>query len=124
MILNTGDHWHPEDADIIAWERTYPAVDVPQELRAMESWCDANPTKRKTKTGIKRFVNAWLARAQNKGGSPQAKAQGGYRGMRSMTVVDERTDVSWVEDQAARSVLKQKYLAAFGQYWDGERKTA
>lgn len=123
MILNTGDHWHPEDADIIAWERTYPAVDVAQELRAMESWCDANPTKRKTKAGIKRFVNSWLARAQDRGGSPQARAQGGYRGMRSMTVVDERTDLTWVEDVSVKEFLKAKYLSRFNQYWDGERKT-
>ncbi len=35
----------------------------------MTGWLDANPTKRKTARGIKRFVNSWLARAQDKGGS-------------------------------------------------------
>ena len=48
MILNTGERWEPEDIDMIAWSKAYPAVDVFQELRAMESWLDANPTKRKT----------------------------------------------------------------------------
>ena len=48
MILNTGERWEPEDIDMIAWSKAYPAVDVFQELRAMESWLDANPKKRKT----------------------------------------------------------------------------
>ena len=66
MLLNNGDTYTPDDADIIAWEKAYPAIDVYQELNAMESWLDANPTwsRRKTPKGIKRFVNSWLARAQ------------------------------------------------------------
>ena len=72
MILNTGERWEPEDTDMIAWAKAYPAVDVFQELRAMESWLDANPAKRKTPKGIKRFVNSWLARSQDRGGSSPA----------------------------------------------------
>jgi hypothetical protein len=45
MILVTGDIWEPEDADIIQWQKTYPAVDVFAELAKMESWLDANPSK-------------------------------------------------------------------------------
>ena len=60
MLLNNGDTYTPEDADIIAWEKAYPAINVYQELNAMESWLDANPTRRKTPKGIKRFVNSWL----------------------------------------------------------------
>ncbi|KAL8195940.1 UNVERIFIED_CONTAM: hypothetical protein K2H54_000268 [Gekko kuhli] len=46
----------------------YPAVNVAQELRAMCGWLLANPTKRKTKTGITRFINSWLAKCQDRGG--------------------------------------------------------
>jgi hypothetical protein len=53
MILNTGDIWEPEDADIIQWQKTYPAVDVFSELAKMESWLDANPSKRKTQKGLR-----------------------------------------------------------------------
>ena len=65
MLLNTKEDWQPEEADIIKWQRAYPAINVHQELMAMDSWCDANPTKRKTPQGIKKFVNSWLGRAQN-----------------------------------------------------------
>ena len=44
----------------------YPAVDVDQQLRNMRGWLLANPKNRKTKAGIMRFVNSWLAREQNR----------------------------------------------------------
>lgn len=43
----------------------YPAVDVPQQLRNMRGWLMANPKNRKTKSGVMRFVTAWLSREQN-----------------------------------------------------------
>jgi len=44
----------------------YPAIDVMQEIRKMIGWCDTNPSNRKTKTGIRRFINSWLSRAQDR----------------------------------------------------------
>lgn len=44
----------------------YPGVDVPAQLREMRGWCIGNPTKRKTRSGIMRFVTSWLAKEQNK----------------------------------------------------------
>ena len=49
------------------WATLYPAVDVRQQLRSMVGWCNANPTKRKTKAGIKKFINGWLSREQDRG---------------------------------------------------------
>ena len=54
---------------IALWENTYPAVDVKQELKKMIAWCDSNPTKRKTRRGIERFINNWLSRTQDSGGT-------------------------------------------------------
>jgi hypothetical protein len=39
-----------------------------QQLRSMKAWCQANPTKRKTTKGIKRFITSWLTREQDRGG--------------------------------------------------------
>lgn len=44
----------------------YPAVDVEQAFRNMRGWLDANPKNRKTARGIKRFINNWLARDQDR----------------------------------------------------------
>ena len=54
---------------IALWEETYPAVDIRQELKKMVAWCDSNPTKRKTRRGIERFINNWLSRTQDSGGT-------------------------------------------------------
>lgn len=48
------------------WKESYPAVDAEQELRSMAAWADANPTKRKTRRGIEKFINGWLIRSQKK----------------------------------------------------------
>ena len=53
------------------WQETYQAVDVYQQLKEIRSWSDANPAKRKTQKGVRRFINMWLAKEQDKGGSPQ-----------------------------------------------------
>lgn len=54
---------------VAEFESLYPAVDVRAQLREMRGWCIGNPTKRKTRAGILRFVTNWLSREQDKGGS-------------------------------------------------------
>lgn len=46
----------------------YPAVNVMQELRNMQAWLLSNPKRRKTHSGVTRFINAWLAKEQDRGG--------------------------------------------------------
>lgn len=65
--LNQGDH-EVFDADVQGWTALYPAVDVRQELRTMKGWLQGSPQRRKTRSGIGKFMNAWFARAQNEGG--------------------------------------------------------
>ncbi|OMO31704.1 transcriptional regulator [Vibrio sp. 10N.222.47.A9] len=50
-------------------ERTYPKLDVLQELHAMQAWLYINPDKRKPFEHIGHFVNGWLRR------SAQAKSK-------------------------------------------------
>lgn len=73
LLLNTGEEYPVMQKDVVGWMELYPAVDVMQELRSMKGWCTSNPTKRKTARGISRFINSWLAKTQNSGGTP------GYR---------------------------------------------
>lgn len=46
-------------------EPAYPAIDVLQELRKAGMWLDANPKRRKTFIGMKRFITTWLSNATN-----------------------------------------------------------
>ena len=72
IILNDKSLYPITQADVDKWAGLYPAVDILSELRKMAGWCDANPQKRKTKGGIQRFINAWLAKEQDKGGTAPA----------------------------------------------------
>lgn len=67
LILNDGSEWKPTEALFAEYVRLYPNVDVKQQFNVMRGWCISNPQKRKTKRGITRFVNSWLAREQDKG---------------------------------------------------------
>lgn len=55
----------------------YPGVDVAGELAQVRAWCLSNPRKRKTKNGIRRFLNSWLDRAQNQVGGQRASPVAG-----------------------------------------------
>lgn len=48
-------------------------VNVPSELAAMRAWLLSNPAKRKTRSGIKRFINSWLTRAAETTQRPQGQ---------------------------------------------------
>lgn len=69
LILNDGSEWRPTEALFAEYVRLYPGVDVKQQFNKMRGWCLSNPAKRKTKRGINRFINSWLAREQDKGGT-------------------------------------------------------
>ena len=118
MLLNTKEDWQPEEGDLIAWQRAFPAVDVYQELRAMESWCDANPSKRKTKAGIKKFVNSWLTRCQDRGGSSPMTSKK-ETSLRSMSMLDQLSDITWVDDIIEKDAARQYFLKKYNHCYEG-----
>ena len=77
IMLNDKTEYKITEADVAEWKELYQAVDVMQELRKMKGWADANPSKRKTRKGVKRFINSWLAKEQDKYHGPQGGGQSG-----------------------------------------------
>lgn len=67
LMLNDKSEFWIYGNQVEQWSQLFPAVDVMQELRKMKSWLDSNPSRRKTKRGILRFVNGWLSKEQDKG---------------------------------------------------------
>ena len=63
--LNDGTEWAMPIELYNEYVRLYPAVDVKREIAKMRRWSISNPTKKKTKRGITRFVNGWLENEQN-----------------------------------------------------------
>lgn len=85
LPLNDGSDFPVTTEQVAEFADLYPAVDVMQELRNMRAWSITNPTKRKTKSGVMRFVNGWLAKEQD---SPKrgAKAGSSNQNLRELTV--------------------------------------
>jgi hypothetical protein len=65
LLLNDKSKYQVVQSRVAKWKGLYPAVDVEQELREMVGWCDSNPKKRKTRSGIEKFITGWLAREQD-----------------------------------------------------------
>lgn len=92
LTLNTGALYPVTEAFASRMQALYPAVNVAQELRAMCGWLLANPTKRKTKMGITRFINSWLAKCQDRGGQnglPRYPSQGVHTDLTQSMTADE-----------------------------------
>lgn len=72
LPLNDKSQYPIYDGAVQEWAELYPAVDVIQQLKAMRGWLNANESRRKTRKGINRFINGWLAKEQDKGGRRNA----------------------------------------------------
>lgn len=68
LLLNDGSEFPVSKKQAREFQELYQSVDVPQQLKHMKAWLLSNPTRRKTKSGVLRFVNTWLAKAQDQGG--------------------------------------------------------
>lgn len=72
LLMKTGDDYLISEEDIKEWQMTFKNVDVLQELKLMQEWCKSNPNKRKTKSGMRRFITNWLTRNQKQKPSNQS----------------------------------------------------
>jgi hypothetical protein len=78
LTAKDGEYKVPE-SDFKKYIECFPALDIMQELRQMLAWLDANPTNRKTRTGIKAFITRWLSKSQNRAPAQHNGGSGGYR---------------------------------------------
>lgn len=101
LPLNDGTMFGITQDQVDKWAGLYPAVDIMQELRNMQGWLDSNPKKRKTKTGILRFVNGWLSREQDK---PHFGKKSNVR-QTTFHNLDERKDD--IEDFALKKMMAE-----------------
>ena len=88
--LRDGTKYQIEQEDLEIWRNLYEFVDVDLELKKLLGWNLANPAKRKTKRGIKKHINSWLSRANDKG-----VQYGPIRARTKQTILQRHTDRSW-----------------------------
>lgn len=77
LPLNDKSLYEVPQENIDTWVTAYPAVDVMHELQKMRAWLESNPTRLKTRRGIKRFINSWLSKEQDRGFRRQQYADRG-----------------------------------------------
>ena len=56
------------DSHLVRWRGAFPAVDIDHQLKKMDSWLIDNP-KKAHKSNWSAFMNRWLSREQDRGGS-------------------------------------------------------
>lgn len=68
LPLSDGSEFDVRESLVKELEPLYPAVDVQQTLREMKGWLVGNPSRRKTRSGARKFIVGWLHREQEKHG--------------------------------------------------------
>ena len=76
LPLNDGSEYPISQEQCQEWAGLYPAVDVIQQLRNMRGWLDSNPSRRKTRKGVLRFITGWLSREQDRGRTSFPREEG------------------------------------------------
>jgi len=62
FVLKSGASFQIKNEDYLRWKETH-RCNVDDELLKASDWLCSNPAKRKTATGMPRFISSWLSRA-------------------------------------------------------------
>lgn len=86
LPLNDNTEFPVYKEQVEEWADLYPAVAVIQQIKNMRGWLLANPKRRKTRSGISRFINNWLSKEQDKPHTAQASetVNAGYEGVNEL----------------------------------------
>lgn len=60
--LRSGEEWKLSKEKLSELKQSFPSLDVEQQIRCARQWCIDNPTKRKTASGMPKFLSNWLTR--------------------------------------------------------------
>jgi len=64
ILLNNNTYYQICNQEYEQLQQAYPDLNVRSELLRAAAWCKANPTRRKSRAGIERFIVSWLGRSQ------------------------------------------------------------
>jgi len=78
VVGTNGTRWGLTKKLHSVWVKAYPAVNIDEELGKALAWCESNPRKQKTPSGMPRFLNDWIKHEQN-----NASNRGGYANSRA-----------------------------------------
>ena len=68
-----GTEYTYQEKYLVTARKAYPLVDIPLQIVRARAWLEANPTKKKTRRGMTKFLNSWLADKQQRAETSRAK---------------------------------------------------
>jgi hypothetical protein len=92
MVTKTGEPFVLESDYLTRLKLTFPDVDLEQQFMEMELWLEANPSRRKTPGGMKRFITLWVSKADKE---QKRQSKRNANSTRSRSLEDDLTDTSW-----------------------------
>lgn len=79
VVGTKGHEWAFRESLLAEFKQCFPSLDVLQQVRMALAWVKANPAKRKTPDGMRRFLTGWLNKAQSRGegvgGKPSSRPE-------------------------------------------------
>lgn len=72
FVLSSGERWNLPKSKISEYSRTFPTIDLDSEMKLAAQWLRDNPQRRKTASGMYRFLTNWLSKTQNTRGGRRA----------------------------------------------------
>ena len=101
----SGEHEPIFQDEIENWGNAYPACDIKQEIFKMSAWLEANPTKKKTRKGVRAFIVRWLSKTQDNGGTKgvakpldPAKPKSRYQAYQAPEMTDDEIDAMLIAE--------------------------
>lgn len=82
----------------IALTAAYPLIDFPAVSRQIVAWWVANPSKRKTRRGVARFVQSWFSREAQRVATASSLEPKGNRDERKAADEHARASATWGDE--------------------------
>lgn len=82
--------WHLTQSQVDQWQEAYPSLEIIAECKKANAWLQADPSRRKTAKGMKRFLLGWLSRTQDRG--KQKSFSGGWHNDRPEPQYEDLTE--------------------------------
>jgi hypothetical protein len=79
VVGRPGPTWALLPHKVAEWSELFPGLNVLGEAKQALAWVRANPGRRKTSSGMERFLVGWLTRSVNRGSGSQSRSATGYR---------------------------------------------
>lgn len=73
LPVDGGGDWIATGDMVREWRETYPTLDIQAQMRRARQWLLDNPSRQKTKRGMRRFMGSWLATAANNASTQTTK---------------------------------------------------